>query len=155
MFVIVQNNMKHFLILCLFSFTLTVNAKEYTVHNCDYDKNLPEVQNLSDARSCHRSCKKTGVKVSFRTKDNTVMQILKVDGKTQGQTIWKNCTVFDDENWNCDTQEEPEVSGSTEVRPYEHNNMTNGKYIYHQFWKIINYKELTNKTMTLALYCAK
>lgn len=85
------------------------------------------------------------------------MQIIKVNGETQGQTIWKNCTVFDDENWNCDTQEEPIFSekASSEVQFFENNNMTNGKYIFQRGARIIDYKKSTNKTSTYTLYCAK
>ena len=150
--VIMQNKMQQLLLLSLLLFSVNGYAKEYTMHNCDKDK-----PNLSDARSCHKSCKKTEIKVSYRTKGNTVMQIVKINGETQGQTIWKNCTVFDDENWNCDTREEPIFSekASSEVQFFENNNMTNGKYIFQRGARIIDYKKSTDKTSTYTLYCAK
>ena len=77
--------------------------------------------------------------------------------KHKAKQFGKNCTVFDDENWNCDTQGEPIFSeeASSEVRFFENNNMTNGKYIYQRGTRIIDYKKSTDKTSTQTLYCAK
>ncbi len=89
--------------------------KQLDVYSCD-----PPIT----ANACNDLCVlEKNMKYSFlvNKEEKSVLQVVFWEGKQEGSLIHKNCTIFDEKNWDCS-----EISTLTYVTTNRHLTMANG-----------------------------
>ncbi len=125
-------------------------AKPLTVFYCN---------TFADAEACSANCSKTSKGQAFdpkfeqklefliNEKSKSVMEKTYFGGKFNNSRVMKNCTIFDENNWDCSA--EPIWVDSNKWFVHQEIKMNNGHYVNGLY----NSKETKYKSMSAA--CAK
>lgn len=138
------------LLITFLSFGLAhnVNAKLLTMYGCE---------SHFAAEDCGGTCKQAEIlgeswQADFLVdkKNNAVMKRTYIGTSTPTGDIFKNCTIFDDKNWDCSA--EPYWTGKWLV--YNNYKMVNGIYV-QQFYTSLDIAKPVKKGDLVNNYCAK
>jgi len=131
-------------------FGTSVFSKTLTVYFCN---------TFADAEACSANCSKSIKGLSYdpkfeqkleflvSEKSKSVMVKTYFGGKFNDSRVMKNCTIFDENNWDC--SEEPTWVESAKWLVYQESKMNNGFYVNGLY----NSKETKYKSMSAS--CAK
>lgn len=104
-----------------------------------------------DAQSCSVDCEiEKGNKYSFlvNREERSVLQVVYWDGVQEGSIVHKNCTIFENDSWDCSEQRElPYVFSNTTTK------MTKGIFTYYN--EILDRKNLKSRNPNEKSICAK
>lgn len=142
--------MKSVFFLILFLFGTSSYSKPLTVYFCG---------SFAEAEACSASCSITpkgykydpnyvqGLEFLISEKSKSVMIKTYFGNKFNDSRVMKNCTIFDENNWDC--SEEPIWVESNKWFVYQEIKMNNGHYVNGLY----NSKETKYKSMSAV--CAK